>query len=181
MTRRVRAYAVIAGSALLLLTSVGCGLPRAADDVFDHYIEAYAAGDVQVLWELSSPSARNDADRVRKQLLVGLEHQELPLRVHFEGTFGVTAEEIRPLTQQQFFYWAVAMVRRRLGVGFIRSTMRRIARIRIEDIDSKHKVVVYRQADALARLVLVAIERDVWRVDQSPFPQLMKNGPKPAD
>ena len=123
---------IIVAAALSLFAAAGCGIPTAPDDVFDEYVEAYAVGDVEMLWELSSPSARADAERLRKQLLTGLEHPELALRVHFEGTFGVTAADIRSLSPQNFFYWAVAIVRRRLGVGFIRSTMRRVARIRIE-------------------------------------------------
>ena len=170
---------VIVAAVVSLFAVGGCGIPTAPDDVFDEYVEAYAVGDVEMLWELSAPSARADAERLRKQLLAGLEHPELSLRVHFEGTFGVTAADLRSLSPRNFFYWAVAIVRRRLGVGFIRSTMRRIARIRIEDIDSKHKVVVYRQADALARMVLVAVERDIWRVEESPFSQQVATPPTP--
>ena len=147
----------------------GCSIATSPPDVFDSYIEAYAAGDVERLWTLSSPRARLDSDRVRRELLAGLEHPDMSVRVHFEGMFGVTADQVKPMNRQQFFYWAVAMVRRRLGVGFIRSTMRRTARVRIDNIDHRHKVVIYRQGDAIARLVLVATEGDIWRVDQSPF------------
>ncbi len=147
----------------------GCSIATSPPDVFDSYIEAYAAGDVEQLWTLSSPRARLDSDRVRRELLMGLEHPDMPVRVHFEGTFGVTADQVKPMNRQQFFYWAVAMVRRRLGVGFIRSTMRRTTRVRIDTIDHRHKVVIYRQGDAIARLVLVATKGDIWRVDQSPF------------
>jgi len=154
----------------------GCGLASSPEGVFDSYIEAYTAGDVEQLWMLSSPKAQQDSDRVRAELLAGLRHEEMPLRIHFEGTFGVTAEDIEPMTRQQFFYWAVATVRRRLGVGFIRSTMRRVSRIRVETIDARHKVVVYRQGEALARLVLAAVENNVRKRFSMPVQPAQRNG-----
>ena len=168
---------------LLLWAGIqGCGLARSPGGVFDSYIEAYAVGDVERLWLLSSPAAQRDAERVKRDLLKGLNHPEVPRRVFFEGTFGVTADIIEPMNQQQFFYWAVALVRRRLGVGFIRSTIRRIARVRIVDLGPGKKVVVYRQGESLARLLLDEVEPNVWRVDQSPFlPDLSQGKSKPTN
>ena len=124
---------IIVAAALSLFAAAGCGIPTAPDDVFDEYVAPW--------WVMLKccgchRPARADAERLRKQLLTGLEHPELALRVHFEGTLDTLISGLSTKL-------TVAIVRRRLGVGFIRSRCP-VARIRIEDIDSKHKVVVYR-------------------------------------
>ncbi len=159
---------------LVLLLSLACAT-SGPSAVFDDYFEAYGAGDAGRLWELSSPAARNDARRIRTELLAHLESERVEERVEFEGLFGITAEDVRPLDDQQFFEWAVGTIRRRLGVTAIRALVSRVQRVREEPVNAELVVVIYRVGEELSRLPLLKTP-DGWRVDQSPFPQ-----PQPAE
>lgn len=161
--------------ALLILTAAACGSTMSPSSTFDAYFEAYAAGDSEQLWALSSTAARADASRVKRELLAGLRSGDGEERTHFEGTFGVTAEVIEPMDERQFFDWAVAMIRRRLGAGYVRAFVTRVQRVREETLPDGSVVIVYRADEDVSRLPLSRTS-DGWRVDQSPFPQPPSGG-----
>ena len=170
MTRLARAVAIV-----VVLSAAGCGTTMTPSGTFDAYFEAYAAGDAELLWALSSPAARADASRVKRELMVGLRSEQADVRTHYEGTFGVTADVIDPMDERQFFDWAVAMIRRRLGPGYVRAFVTRVQRVREETLPDGSVVIVYRADEGVSRLPLKR-SSDGWQVDQSPFPQPPSGG-----
>lgn len=167
-------------AAVVVLLGVGCGLPTEPADVFDDYVEAYALGRAEVLWDLSSPAARDDAKRIKAELMAGLRHPDAAIRLDYEGTFATTAEEIEPMDEKTFFTWAVATIRRRLGGGYVRSALSRWVRVRMESLPDGRIVVVYRWGERLGRMPLARVD-SAWRVDQSPFPAKPAAPPKSGD
>jgi hypothetical protein len=159
-------------AAALWLT--GCALPSEPTDVFDAYLEAYAVGDTEKLWELSSPNARRDASRLKRQLMARLTDPDPAIRLEYEGTLGVVAEVIQPKTEREMFDWAVQTIRRRLGGAFIRNTLSRWTRIRMENAGQRI-IVVYRWGEKISRMPLARVD-DAWRVDVSPFPEQTVDG-----
>lgn len=155
---------------LVLLLCAACATPKQPGDVFDAYLEAYADGDAEAVWSLSTPEARLDARRLRLELVAGLSDADPANRVAVEGLFGVTIDDIRPLDDKAFFSWAMGAIRRRLGPGFVRRTVSGMSFVRIE-ADGPGVAVVYREANGVeSRLPLRKVD-GAWRVDISPFPK----------
>lgn len=154
---------------IALLAVASCGLGRAPGEVFDAYLAAYAEGDADAMWELTSPGARLDARRLKAELMVVLADPDAAKRVAIEGQFGITVDDIAPLDDKAFFGWAIRAIRHRLGAGFVRRTVEGMHFARLEP-DGDRVMVVYREASGVeSRLPLAKVD-GAWRVDQSPFP-----------
>ena len=160
-------------SLLALALLLGCGTAKQPGEVFDAYLAAYAQGDSETMWDLSTPAARLDARRLRLEMMAALADPDPVQRIGVEGTFGITADTLRPMDDKAFFVWALGAIRHRLGAAFVRRTVEGMRFARIEP-DGQGVAIIYREASGVeSRLPMRKVD-DVWRVDMSPFPQ-----PKP--
>ncbi len=155
--------------AALLLT--GCSTtPNSPENLFDIYMEAYADGDGGRLWELSTPAARADAKRLRKEVVAALTDPDAVKRVQVEGMFGATARDVLTMNDRQFFVWAVQAIRRRLGSAFVRRKVSAWRRVAVQRVSLGLAQVIYREPGGGLSQLPVRLAGDLWYVDLSPFP-----------
>lgn len=157
---------------LALVLVAGCGgLPSSPEDAFDAYLEAYADGEAQRLWELSAPEARADARRLKAELVALLTHEDAVERVKVEGLFGVMADDLEGLGDKEFFVWAVGAIRRRIGGPFIRKTVSKWERLGVRHTGPHSAIVIFREAPGQQGKLVVRELGSHWYVVTSPFPQ----------
>lgn len=158
---------------------LACGHSNTPRGVFDAYLEAFVDPDAEQLWELSTPHARDDARRVRKTIMAGLEAPDSVDRVVYEGTFGTTAAKVRPLDDRAFFAWAVQLIHRRMGTSYLRRTVAEWTVVRVEPVGAGDVLVVYREPSGTESNMRLRRLQGDWLVHDSPFPKAKPKPPEP--
>lgn len=168
--------ALIVGT-LVCGLSACAGMPKTPEDAFDEYMDAYADGDAQRLWELSTPSVQRDAERFRSELRDVLLDPDPVRRLSVEGVYGERAMAIVHMNAEQFWAWWIDALRMRLGAAQVRKIVETWRRVRVRPVGIDRAMVVYREV--VGRLNQLPVQRidDIWYVDQSPFPE--ETGLKP--
>jgi hypothetical protein len=131
-------------------------------------MSAYADGDGERIWVLSTDRARATAVELQRTVLEALMHPDPVERVKVEGLFGQQAADISTLHPREFFLWAIAAIRQRLGAAFVRRTVSDFQRIVVE-YHGEYALVSYREAQGTISQLRVQRDGELWRVDQSPF------------
>lgn len=145
------------------------GMPDSPREAFDEYMEAYADGDAERMWDLTTREARQDAGRLRNDLLAALTDPDPVRRIQVEGMFGAHSGVFGTMGDREFFIWAVAAIRRRLGGPFIRRTVTQW-RYKSEGVVDGQVVVRYLEPPSLVHELPVRRVDAHWFVDRSPFP-----------
>jgi hypothetical protein len=156
----------MAASLLFVISCVTTGTP---EGVYDAYIDAYADGDAERMWKLVSPTVHADTLRVRANFLAVLSNPDPATRVPVEGTFGVTAKVIQAMDARSFYVWAVHAIRQQLSANYVRQTVSRMSRVRVESLGANDVHIVYLGADRTQHRMHIRRLDGRWYVNDNPF------------
>lgn len=157
-------------------------MPTTPGEAFDEYMEAFAAGDSDRIWELSAPAARRDSARFRDELKGVLMDPDPVRRLRVEGTYGDGVTVILSMNEEQFHDWWVSTLRKRLGGAQVRKIVESWRRVLVKQTGLDTAVVGYRELQGrINELPVIRID-EIWYVNRSIFPEdALPPEPAPED
>jgi hypothetical protein len=148
----------------------GCATTQTPEGTFEAYMQAYAEGNADRVHELSSESARNDAKRLRKELLTALESDDVAEKILVEGRFAINAKDLRAMNDKELFVWGIMSIRRRLTPAYVRRTVSEMSLVRVRAVVGGAEVI-FRNPKGVETIMRLSRTANGWLVDDSPFPK----------